>query len=105
MLLCIILLTDFLIALMYKLTTSALKSSYPICKTGPHAFWAQRKDENPSSPTPDARRPTPYFLDRNSPIELTNGGRQQKTLLAIPEGKTSIIGSCSLSIPRLQKWN
>jgi hypothetical protein len=28
-----------------------------IYKLGPHSFWAQRKDENPSSPTPDALAP------------------------------------------------
>src|SRR3569832_2150339 len=100
MLLCINLLTDFLIALMYKLTTSALKSSYTICKTDAMSdcisstrreLIAHNTHDENSSPTPDARRPTPYFLDRNSPIELTICCRQQKTLLAFPEGKTSII--------------
>ncbi len=35
-----------------------------ISKLDLHAFWAQRTDENPSSPSPQSLAPSPYFQIR-----------------------------------------
>jgi hypothetical protein len=49
-----------------------------ISKLDLHAFWAQRTDENPSSPSPQSLAPSPYFQIRGGKWHGNCGGNRAR---------------------------